>query len=65
MAAAFASIGLRNKAPSSVVVALYEVGHPWMIAYVYLLLVFLLVDVAVLCRILPKVFLKLKRILRW
>lgn len=57
MAAAFASIGLRNKAPSSVVVALYEVGHPWMIAYVYLLLAFLLADVAVLCRILPKAFL--------
>lgn len=57
MGAAFASIGLRNKAPSSVVVALYEVGHPWMIAYVYLLLVFLLADVAVLCRILPKAFL--------
>lgn len=36
---------------------LSEIGMPWMIAFVYLLLFFLLADLAVLCRLLPKAWL--------
>lgn len=54
MAAAFASIGLRKNAPIPVITALYEVGHPWMIAYLYLLIVFLIADFGVLIKIIPK-----------
>jgi len=54
MVAAFASMGLRDKAPFSVIATLYEVGHPWMIAYLYLLIAFLLADIGVLVRLVPK-----------
>ena len=54
MAAAFASMGLRSKASISTITALYEIGHPWMIAYLYLLIAFLLADLGVLLRIIPK-----------
>lgn len=54
MAAAFASMGLRSKASISTITALYEIGHPWMIAYLYLLIAFLLADLGVLLRLIPK-----------
>lgn len=54
MVAAFASMLLRNKAPVSTVSVLYEVGHPWMIAFLYLLIVFIVADIGVLLRIIPK-----------
>ena len=37
---------------------LYEVGNTWLIAFLYLLLIFIVADVAALCHILPKAFLK-------
>ena len=54
MAAAFASMVLRSKASISTITALYEIGHPWMIAYLYLLIAFLLADLDVLLRLIPK-----------
>ena len=51
---AFASMGLRSKASISTITALYEIGHPWMIAYLYLLIAFLLADLGVLLRLIPK-----------
>lgn len=36
---------------------LSEIGMPWMIAFVYLLLLFVVADLAVLCRLLPKTWL--------
>ena len=54
MAAAFASLMLREKAPISTITALYELGHPWMIAFLYLLIVFILADIGVLVRLVPK-----------
>ena len=36
---------------------LYEAGMPWMIAFLYLLLLFALADIGVLCGLLPKRFL--------
>ncbi|MBO7575316.1 MAG: metallophosphoesterase [Bacteroidales bacterium] len=54
MAAAFASMLLRDKASIPTITALYEVGHPWMIASLYLLIAFLLADIGVLIRLIPK-----------
>ena len=54
MAAAFASMLLRDKASISTITALYEVGHPWMIAFLYLLIIFLVADIGILFRIIPK-----------
>ncbi len=54
MAAAFASMGLRSKASIPVLTALSEIGHPWMIAYLYLLIAFVLADLGILLRIIPK-----------
>ena len=54
MAAAFASMLLREKASIPTITALYELGHPWMIAFLYLLIVFILADIGVLFRLIPK-----------
>jgi len=37
---------------------LYEVGTTWLIAFLYLLIIFLLTDIASLCHLFPKTFLK-------
>jgi hypothetical protein len=54
MVAAFSSMFLRNRLPYPAVVALYEAGQPWLIAFAYLAIAFVLADIAVLCKILPK-----------
>ena len=54
MVAAFASMLLRKRLPYPAVVALYEVGQPWLIAFAYLLIVFVVADIATLCKLLPK-----------
>jgi hypothetical protein len=54
MAAAFASMLLRDKASIATITALYELGHPWMIAFLYLLITFILADIGVLVRLIPK-----------
>lgn len=54
MAAAFGSMMLRSSAPVSLISALYEAGHPWMIAYLYLLLAFLVADIGMLLKLVPK-----------
>lgn len=41
----------------STATVLYEAGLPWMIAFLYLLLVFLAADIASLCHLLPRNFL--------
>ena len=47
-------MGLRNRVPVPAIVALYEIGHPWMIAYLYLIIAFLLTDSGILIRLIPK-----------
>ena len=54
MAAAFASMLLRDKASVPTITVLYELGHPWMIAFLYLLIAFILADFGVLVRLIPK-----------
>ena len=57
MAAAFSSMFLRSRLPYPAVVALYEAGQPWLIAFAYLLIAFVLADIAALCKFLPKAYL--------
>ena len=54
MAAAFGSMMLRKNASIGTISALYEIGHPWMIAYLYLLIAFIVADLGVLLRLVPK-----------
>ena len=44
--------------PMSLAVPLYEVGNTWLIAFLYLLIAFVLLDICSVCRIIPKGFLK-------
>jgi len=53
MTAAFASLLLRDKASIPTITTLYKLGHPWMIAILYLLIVFILADLGVLVRLIP------------
>lgn len=52
-----AGFGLTERVSVPSATLLYEAGHPWMIAFLYLLLVFLVADIAALCHLLPKSFL--------
>ena len=58
MATMFAGFAYTERVPVRVATVLYEVGNTWMIAFLYLLLVFLLADIASLCHFLPKALLK-------
>ena len=44
--------------PMRAATVLYEVGNTWLIAFMYLLIIFFLADIASICHILPKAFLK-------
>ena len=54
----FAGFALMERVPVGMATVLYEVGNTWMIAFLYLLIVFLLSDLAALCHLLPKAFLR-------
>ena len=54
MALAFANIRLSEKVSVKTASFLTDVGYPWMIAFLYLLIVFVLADILSLCRVLPK-----------
>jgi len=43
-----------EKCSVKVATFLYEAGHPWIVAFVYLLIVFLLADLATACHVLPR-----------
>lgn len=58
MATMFAGFAYTERVPVRAATVLYEVGNTWMIAFLYLLLVFLLADIASLCHLLPKTLLK-------
>ena len=51
---AVAGFGLTEKVSVKTATVLYEAGLPWMIAFLYLLLLFFAADLLSLCRILPK-----------
>lgn len=58
MAVMFAGFFMMERVPSGVATVFYEVGNTWMIAFLYLLIIFMLADVAALCHILPKSLLR-------
>lgn len=51
---AVAGFGLTEKVSIKTATVLYEAGLPWMIAFLYLLLLFFAADLLSLCHILPK-----------
>ena len=54
MVLAFVGMGLSEKVSVRTASAIFEVGHPWMIAFLYLAILFAAADVAALCRMLPR-----------
>ena len=58
MASMFAGFAYIERIPVKAACVLYEVGNTWLIAFMYLLIVFALADIASLCHLLPKTLLK-------
>ena len=58
MVSLFAGFAINDRIPMTAASALYEVGNAWLIAFLYLLIIFLVADIAALCHLLPKSFLK-------
>ena len=58
MTSMFVSFFTIDRLPVNAGVVLYEVGNTWLIAFIYLLIIFLLADVASLCHLLPESLLK-------
>ena len=58
MAFMFTGFAFTERVPVQVATVLYEVGNTWMIAFLYLLLVFIVADIASLCHLLPKTLLQ-------
>ena len=54
MVLAFTNIWLSEKVSVKTASVLTDVGYPWMIAFLYLLIVFVLADILSLCKVLPK-----------
>ena len=58
MASFFVGFAVTERVPVRVASVLYEVGNTWPIAFLYLLLLFVLADIASVCHLLPKIYLK-------
>ena len=58
MASFFAGFMYVESIPVKSACVLYEVGNTWLIAFMYLAIVFFLADIASLCHLLPKTLLK-------
>ncbi len=58
MASLFAGFAVNDRLPMTAASVLYEVGNTWLIAFLYLLLIFFVADLATLFHLLPKAFLK-------
>jgi len=54
----FVGFAYTEKVPMNLAIPLYEVGNTWLIAFLYLLIAFVLLDICSACRIIPKGFLK-------
>lgn len=57
MMSAFVCLFASERFPVPVATVLYEVSYTWLIAFLYLLIVFIVADVLTLCRLLPNTFL--------
>ena len=58
MSTLFLGFAYMERIPVKAATVLYEVGNTWLIAFLYLLILFVLADLASLCHLLPKSFLK-------
>ncbi len=58
MASLFVGFAVNDKLPMPAATVMYEVGNTWLIAFLYLMLIFFVADIASLCHLLPKVYLK-------
>ncbi len=58
MASEFAGFSRMEHVSVRLATVWYEVGNTWLIVFLYLLILFLLADLAALCHLLPKAFLK-------
>ena len=58
MTSMFVGFFTLDRLPMPAAVVLYEVGNTWLIAFLYLLIIFLLADAATLCHLLPKALLR-------
>ncbi len=58
MVSFFVGFFVTELVPVKVAIVCYEVGNTWLIAFLYLFITFLLADIASLCHLLPKTFLK-------
>lgn len=58
MASLFVGYAVNDRIPMKAASTLYEIGNTWIIAFLYLILLFIVADVAELCHILPKTLLK-------
>ena len=58
MASLFVGYAFNDRIPIKAASVLYEVGNTWLIAFLYLLLIFIVADLAAVCHLLPKTFLK-------
>lgn len=57
MVSVFVSLFASERFSVPVATGLYEVSYTWLIAFLYLLIIFIVADVLTLCRLLPKTFL--------
>lgn len=58
MAVMFAGFALMERVPVGMATVFYEVGNTWLIAFLYLIIIFLLADLAAVCHLLPKALLR-------
>lgn len=58
MASFFVGHAINDRIPMHAASVLYETCNTWLIAFLYLLLIFLVADLAARCHVLPKTFLK-------
>ena len=58
MVSFFVGFFTMERFPVKIATVLYETGTTWLIVFLYLLIIFILADVASLCHLLPKDFLK-------
>ena len=58
MVSFFVGFFTMERFPVKIATVLYETGTTWLIVFLYLLIIFILADVASLCHLLPKAFLK-------
>ena len=54
----FVGFFVTERVSVGVATVFYEVGNTWLIAFLYLFLLFLMADIAALCHLLPKIYLK-------